>query len=807
MDKNLIMKEAQKYASKGMVDKAIEEWNRYLSISLNDGVVYNTIGDLYLKKNARAEALDSFKRAAEIFVKEGFNLKAMAVYKKMIGLDSSMADIFTAIGDLEAKRGLVASANESFIKAAEIYTRQGSIASALDIYQRMTDITPANNAVKIKLAEALIQVGRKDEGIVRYLEAAAGFQHEGLSNESAAIYGKLSELAPDKPEVVVGAARGLIAQGRSGEAAAKLKPLVGGDFVEPLILLAYGDACLATGMFDDAAKVLTNVLEMEPRNLSARMALANVYIKAGLSDKAVPELNTLTGEYSLAEDWPKMEEALLLLVSMQTGNLEAHQKLHDLFVRRGKAQEAHQELKILGGLYYDSGDLRKALNISERILREDPSDKVAESRAEDIRKKLPAGAAEASEEVIQETFEIVTDIEEDIFGLPASGLQGPSTGEGIEAIPFELETFSMEGSGRPPETAMSATDSNEFELELSGIDEPFTLDMGDAPAEAVSLETFEIEPQQVSAGEAPSTLVISTYMGLEDEVFSPADAPTSGAIPAAILAENLEEADFYARQGLTDEARRLYQQILKLAPGNAEALKGLVSLEAITDMTFNVEPLLEGTSEAVELPEIASEAEVIELTDLTLADSDLLMPQLEGDASLSPSEAMTTAEKKPSRFGDENLDSMFNDFRESINQQIQGEDADTHYNLGIAYMEMGLFNEAASEFQISIGAAPFYVSSCIMLANCYQQMGKPDEAVEELKKGVRVPDLKEEDYLSFRYEMGDVYQKHGKKQEALRVFEALEVANAQFRDVAERVASLRNASSSRLEKDRRVSYL
>lgn len=803
MDKNLIMKEAQKYASKGMVDKAIEEWNRYLSISLNDGVVYNTIGDLYLKKNARAEALDSFKRAAEIFVKEGFNLKAMAVYKKMIGLDSSMADIFAAIGDLEAKRGLVASANESFIKAAEIYTRQGSAASALDIYQRMADITPANNAVKIKLAEALIQVGRKDEGIARYLEAAAGFQHEGLSNESAAIYGKLSELAPDKPEVVVGAARGLIAQGRSGEAAAKLKPLVGGDFVEPLILLAYGDACLATGMFDDAAKVLTNVLEMEPRNLSARMALANVYIKAGHSDKAAPELNTLAGEYSLAEDWPKMEEALLLLVSMQTGNLEAHQKLHDLFVRRGKAQEAHQELKILGGLYYDSGDLRKALNISERILREEPSDKVAASRAEDIRNKLPAGAAEASEEDMTDTFEIVTDITEDIFDMPASGLQGPSAVENIEAIPFELETFSMEGSGRPPETAISATESNEFVLELSGIDEPFTLDMGDVPTEAVSLETFEIEPQQVSAEEAPSTLVMSTYMGLEDEVFSPEDAPTSGAIPAAILAENLEEADFYARQGLTDEARGLYQQILKLAPGNAEALKGLASLEGITSMAFNVEPLLEGISEAVELPEIASEAEVIELTGLTLTDSDLLAPQLEG----TPSEAMTTAEKKPSRFGDENLDSMFNDFRESINQQIQGEDADTHYNLGIAYMEMGLFNEAASEFQISMSAAPFYVSSCIMLANCYQQMGKPDEAVEELKKGVRVPDLKEEDYLSFRYEMGDVYQKHGKKQEALRVFEALEVANAQFRDVAERVASLRNASSSRLEKDRRVSYL
>ncbi|RME62931.1 MAG: hypothetical protein D6778_10375, partial [Nitrospirae bacterium] len=83
MDKSKIFSAVQKQLSKGNIDKAISLWEEYVKEN-PDGNIYNTIGDLYLRKGDKKNAVEFFHKAAAFFIKEGFTPKAQALYKKIL---------------------------------------------------------------------------------------------------------------------------------------------------------------------------------------------------------------------------------------------------------------------------------------------------------------------------------------------------------------------------------------------------------------------------------------------------------------------------------------------------------------------------------------------------------------------------------------------------------------------------------------------------------------------------------------------------------------------------------------------------
>ena len=101
-DKSLIVKEAQRYLARGQVDKAIAEWEKLVREAA-DGNVYNTIGDLHLKKGNKKPAVEFFHKAAAFFRGGGFSLKALALYKKVINIDPADAGAYTALGELRKR--------------------------------------------------------------------------------------------------------------------------------------------------------------------------------------------------------------------------------------------------------------------------------------------------------------------------------------------------------------------------------------------------------------------------------------------------------------------------------------------------------------------------------------------------------------------------------------------------------------------------------------------------------------------------------------------------------------------------------
>ena len=115
---------------------------------------------------------------------------------------------------------------------------------------------------------------------------------------------------------------------------------------------------------------------------------------------------------------------------------------------------------------------------------------------------------------------------------------------------------------------------------------------------------------------------------------------------------------------------------------------------------------------------------------------------------------------------------------------------DTHYNLGIAYREMGLVDEAIGEFQLSAKDPDHLVDSCSMLGACFLEKGFPDLAVKWYKKGLESPNIDEEGSLSLLYDLGSVHAVGGDREAAYEIFVEIYGVNSHYRDVVARLEEL-----------------
>ena len=124
------------------------------------------------------------------------------------------------------------------------------------------------------------------------------------------------------------------------------------------------------------------------------------------------------------------------------------------------------------------------------------------------------------------------------------------------------------------------------------------------------------------------------------------------------------------------------------------------------------------------------------------------------------------------------------------------DDLETHYNLGVAYREMGLTDEAISEFQKVANALqqgrgfPYALQCYTLLALAFMDKGQPAIAVNWYQRALQVPDLDPETVLALRYDLGVSQEKAGDPEAAQKSFSQVYGLNIDYRDVADRLAAL-----------------
>jgi tetratricopeptide (TPR) repeat protein len=96
---------------------------------------------------------------------------------------------------------------------------------------------------------------------------------------------------------------------------------------------------------------------------------------------------------------------------------------------------------------------------------------------------------------------------------------------------------------------------------------------------------------------------------------------------------------------------------------------------------------------------------------------------------------------------------IFKEFKKGVDEKIGQEDYDTRYNLGIAYKEMGLIEEALHEILISSKHPLKFFDSAGLLGICFREKGMMDEAINWFEKALAMPGRKEDEYNAVKYEM------------------------------------------------------
>jgi len=144
------------------------------------------------------------------------------------------------------------------------------------------------------------------------------------------------------------------------------------------------------------------------------------------------------------------------------------------------------------------------------------------------------------------------------------------------------------------------------------------------------------------------------------------------------------------------------------------------------------------------------------------------------------------------------LSDLFEDFKEEVEESNSGnEDPETHYNLGVAFKEMGLLDEAIGELQKVCQAIdrgqPFAraTQAYTWLAQCFLEKGVPEAAIKWYEKALHIQ-TDDETRTAVHYELASAYEAAGQRQTALKHFMEVYGSNIDYRDVAERIKALRS---------------
>jgi tetratricopeptide (TPR) repeat protein len=168
---------------------------------------------------------------------------------------------------------------------------------------------------------------------------------------------------------------------------------------------------------------------------------------------------------------------------------------------------------------------------------------------------------------------------------------------------------------------------------------------------------------------------------------------------------------------------------------------------------------------------------------------------------LSP--AAPAAAAKSSPFGEDagiDLADMFGELKKDLEADVASsdEDPETHYNLGIAFREMGLLDEAIGELQKACQSFdhghpfPQIMQTYTWLAQCFLEKGVPEAAVRWYDRALKVPTIDGETRTALNYELASAYETAGDKTSALKHFMDVYGSNIDYRDVSERIKALKS---------------
>jgi len=915
VDRAKVLEAAQKQLGKGNYDKAIAELRKIVKSEPDDVRTWLKIGDLYTRKGARSQAIDTYLHVANTYGDQGFFLKAVAVYKQILKLDPTRLDVQVSLGEMYEMLHLVSDALSTYEHVAAAYARAGDIDKALDTLQKMTGLDPENIPVRIKYAEALSKAGRTKEAADEFEQGAGLLEAQGRIDDYIKVAERLLYHRADDVETARKLANLYLERDDPKRALSKLQLCFKADpkDIQTLTLLAeafnqLGQLPKTISVYKEVARIhheasraeerattLRRILELDPGDREARQALAqyaggggggsvrrdiqppaSALIQPSQSRQAPepepePEIIEEVEDVELLEVAPEEEEILLVdddddapdmeivevdemeieeieapppedgavsadvqreaqiarlltecevfmryglkpkvietleaILEIDPSHVEAHEKLKDVYLQDGQVERAIAQLLSLADVLSEEHSAAAVLYLRQ-ILDIDPDHPEARARLEAAGASMPPPQASASAALDATADELAPpmtapadDDEDEVFFLDddaddemtdageplapvvehtveqpppmatvAEARTGPSTATDGEPYPDDTDL----PPGVPPVTPdLDAEPMPELEPE------PMRHAVIPPPSSELRAPEPEVLPEPLPGpprSSAPPGVDPLAPMSPEEFEEVPLRPSTPGAaraeasqrlsMPPGEVEETLDEADFFIAQGLLEEARAILQDALTNHPGHpligekireidlglqqrAAAHQARISQEIPVDQSFELAEKL---------------AEEIEEVEDTQAGSDVL-----------------------------DVEQVFAQFKKGVEAQVGAEDTETHFDLGIAYKEMGLLDDAIAEFKLCLSNGNRLCIAQTMIGLCHIEKGEIAEAISHFKKGLYAEQKTEREELGLYFELGHAYELLHDPKEALYYYQKVQKRDPTFRDIGSRIDAL-----------------
>jgi tetratricopeptide (TPR) repeat protein len=272
VNKRKVLDAARKYAQKGAKEKALKEYHRLLKLDPRDAKLHLEIGDCYRRWGQIDEAITQYARVADQYKEDGFDARAVAVFKQILNLDPKRYSAHVSLSEIYQRMGLDSEALAALQAAADGYHKEGNKRDALELLRKMATLDPTNTTSRLKVAELLRQEEMEDDAVSEYEAVIAELERQGATESILAVQERVIELRPDRADILIGIARRLIELGKPERAEPFARQAVAKDPEETDAQEVLCDIYKALGNEDELAK--------------STRALAKIYRDRGDSDKA-----------------------------------------------------------------------------------------------------------------------------------------------------------------------------------------------------------------------------------------------------------------------------------------------------------------------------------------------------------------------------------------------------------------------------------------------------------------------------------------------------------------------------------------
>ena len=367
-NKQKVLSSAEKYVQQGKIQNAIAEYDKVLKNDPKDLTVANTVGDLYSRIGESDKATECFKSVGDAYASQGFTVKAIAMYKKISKLKPSLESVLK-LAELYTQQGLFNDARAQYLQVADEFTKSGELENAVRIFQKILEMDPENTAMRIKLAELYVRMGKKTEAWQIFSAAAETMRAKGSLTGADEILTRMLTLDPVNAYALLMQGKNLLESGDAEGAITALTKVADLDS-NPEGLRDLLKAYLQAGRLSDAGPIAGKLLTVH-NDLSAISDFSDALMQAGQFESALQVYDD-NAERLLAENPEKILDHLHGIIGHVRDNPASLEKLLALFNKAGENTHTTEVTELLAHASVQSGDLVRARDLYQKLSQREP---------------------------------------------------------------------------------------------------------------------------------------------------------------------------------------------------------------------------------------------------------------------------------------------------------------------------------------------------------------------------------------------------------------------------------------------------